>query len=391
MPAGDGSEDRRWWDGSRLTDIRSPHPRDRSGWFADPAGDGWRWWSRDHWTAYRRPIGRRPRLPAWISVPIVLGALLGAAGIVRMIAQRPATLILATVPVVILLAIFLRLNEVHPTSRQARWHAFLWGALVAGVVAGFVNDAVAATWGEQAAAVGSAPIGEEILKGLVVLMAVRRGELGNRIQGAALACWVAAGFTFVEEVYYLSVAFDEGQVASVFVTRSLLTAFVHPLATVWIGVIAGLMVERARPAVYGALMGLVPAIALHAIWNAAIAADGELIFFAFVIIAVGTTFMLVAQRDRYARIHDRVAAAVVRAARTAGAAMHETALLAPFMSVAAVKAYRRGLPRASRPAFDTAYAAIAAALDTAGTRGEVTPAELASILRYARATTIGRI
>jgi protease PrsW len=304
----------------------------------------------------------------------VLGALLGAPGLVGVVTQRPAALLLATAPVLILLAVFLRLNEVHPTSRQARWHAFLWGALVAGVIAGFVNDAVAGTWGERAAAVGSAPVGEELLKGLAVVMAVRRQELSNRIQGAAIACWVAAGFTWAEETLYLFIAFSEGQVAEVFVSRGLLTAFVHPLATVWIGVAAGRMVERSRSATYGAMLGAIPAIALHAVWNATVDSGATIVFPAFIVIAIITTFMLVAQRDRYAREHDRNAAAVLRAARTAGAARHEIELLGPFVSVDAVKAYRRSLPRRARPAFDTAYAAIAAALDSAGARGAVTPA-----------------
>lgn len=389
-PAADGSDHLEWWDGSRWSGIRSPRAADRSGWFADPSDLGWRWWSRDHWTSYLRPIGRRPALPAWLSVPIVLVAVIAGWTTVAEVAAQPGTLALALIPVVVLLFVFLRLNQVHPVSRQARVHAFLWGAVVAGSIAGIINDEVAAAWGEDVAIVLSAPIGEELLKGAGVLVAVRRGEIKNRLQGAAIACWIAAGFTLVEEIVYLSFAFEDGNVAETFVIRGVLTGFVHPLVTVWIGLAVGVAIERVNRPVGGALVGLVPAIALHMAWNASSDEAMAIVYVVFIGILLATIGMLVSQRDRYAQRHDRAAAAILRAASGAGAVPHETELLRPFLTVESARGYRQSLSRQDRPAFDTAYAAIAGAFDVAGSRGSITPAEISSVLGFARATTVGR-
>jgi RsiW-degrading membrane proteinase PrsW (M82 family) len=265
------------------------------------------------------------------------------------------------------------------------------GTVVAGTAAGFINDAVAREWGEVAAVVVSAPVGEEILKGLGVLMAVRRREIANRIHGAVIAFWVAAGFTLTEELVYLSFAVEEGNVAATFVERGILGSFVHPLATVWIGLAVGGAIEGAHRVGPRFLAGLVPSIALHAAWNSAsvLASDeaAGIIYPVFLVILAATIGLLVSQRRRYADEHERTAAAIRRAALGVGVSRHEVDVLGPFLSSGSARAFRQGLPREHRASFDTAHAAIARAFAEARRRGTITPAQIGQMRDFARATT----
>jgi RsiW-degrading membrane proteinase PrsW (M82 family) len=383
-----------WWDGSGWTGVRSPAPGERSGWFANRGGRGWRWWAGDHWTAYQRDALRRPRLPVWISLPVLLGLVAALWDLSSLLGRQLELVALAAIPVLGLLGAFLWLNHVQPLPRTARWHAFAWGAVVAGTAAGYINAAVEVEWGEYAAVVVAAPVGEEILKGLGILMAVRRREIANRLHGAVLACWVAAGFTLAEELVYLSFAVDEGTVLETFFYRGVLTSFVHPLATVWIGLAIGAAVEASRRVTVGFFVGLIPAIALHAVWNAASMLESDetagLIFLTFVGILAATVALLVNQRRTYASDHERTAAAIRRAALGIGLARHEVDLLAPFMSTGSARAYRQVLPRGQRACFDTAHAAISGAFTQARQRGTITPAEIGLMRDYARATTVAR-
>ncbi|MEZ5412655.1 MAG: DUF2510 domain-containing protein [Acidimicrobiales bacterium] len=49
------------------------------GWYPDPwQVAAWRWWDGRTWTAHvaQASSPRRPRLPAWLSVPVVVAAVL---------------------------------------------------------------------------------------------------------------------------------------------------------------------------------------------------------------------------------------------------------------------------------------------------------------------------
>lgn len=390
-PAPGAVDELEWWSGSDWSGVRSSAPGGRAGWFANRNGLGWRWWAGDHWSAYQRDSLRRPILPVWISVPVLAGLIVALRDLSGILGTQLELLVLAAIPVGALLGAFVWLNRVHPLPRAARWHALAWGTVVAGTAAGFINDAVAREWGEVAAVVVSAPVGEEILKGLGVLMAVRRREIANRIHGAVIAFWVAAGFTLTEELVYLSFAVEEGNVAATFVERGILGAFVHPLATVWIGLAVGGAIEGARRVGPRFLAGLVPSIALHAAWNsAAVLASDEavgIVYLVFLVILAATIGLLVSQRRRYADEHERTAAAIRRAALSVGVSRHEVDVLGPFLSSGSARAFRQGLPREHRASFDTAHAAIARAFAEARRRGTITHAQIGQMRDFARATT----
>ncbi len=121
------------------------------------------------------------------------------------------------------------------------------GATVSVIVAGTINSIVAVAVSEAAAAVVSAPVVEELMKGLGIYMALRRREIDGVSDGLVYAGWVGLGFAAVENVQYFLVASDDGTLAATFVVRGLLTPFAHPLFTAWIGLAIGLAVGRSRP------------------------------------------------------------------------------------------------------------------------------------------------
>lgn len=254
------------------------------GWYPDPWGvAAFRWWNGHAWAANVAPSRgdgggeqRRPRLPAWLSVPVLVAGGLAVPFVVLSVVLEPIVLALVLVPLVFIVPVLAWIDRLEPEPRASRLHAFLWGATVAILGAGVVNSIVLVSYGETATAVISAPLVEETLKGLGILWAVRRTEVDGVVDGIVYAGWVAAGFAMVENIEYFLVASDDGVLAETFVLRALLTPFAHPLFTMWIGLAIGLAVARGSKLPWTALWGWVIAVGLHAGWNGAIVASVDL-------------------------------------------------------------------------------------------------------------------
>ena len=249
-----------------------------AGWHPDPLHPGgWRWWDGRAWTAHAsRPADaaaarRKPRLPRWLSVPVVICAPLVAllVGVLAFVA--PISVVAGVVPLVIVLPALAWLDRVEPEPTSSRIHAVLWGASVAIVVALIVNVSVAGAAGTTIAAVVSAPLIEEAMKGLGIVWAVRRGEVDGVTDGVVFAGWAAIGFAAVEDVTYFADTESPAQLLLVFVLRAVLTPFAHPLFTMWIGLAIGRAVRDGRPLWPHALWGYAAAVAAHALWNGSLA------------------------------------------------------------------------------------------------------------------------
>lgn len=192
--------------------------------------------------------------------------------------------------------------------------AFIWGALAATGVAGFVNSAVhvyvAEASGPQAGQFVStvivAPVTEEIMKGMIVFgfFYFLRREFDGVVDGIIYATFCALGFAAVENVSYYARAALEGRdvFASTFVLRGIVAPWGHPLYTSMTGIGIGLARESSSKAVrvFAPFGGLVLAIALHAVWNFVpnLGADVFLVsllfWFAFVgVFAVMVVFLVI--------------------------------------------------------------------------------------------------
>lgn len=199
-------------------------------------------------------------------------------------------LLVAVIPLGIVLPTFLWLDRFEAEPGRYLVFAFLWGALVAAVLAFVFNTSVleilrAATDRDSAVATTAvvvAPLVEEGAKGLLVLAVwrLRRREFDGVTDGMVYAGICAAGFAFTENVQYLGQAYASGGgqlLAATFVLRCLLSPFAHPIFTVLTGIGIGIaatsrsgLVRVVAPAV-----GYLLAVAAHAIWNLAAVAGGQ--------------------------------------------------------------------------------------------------------------------
>lgn len=186
----------------------------------------------------------------------------------------------ASIAIGIVVPVFLWVDRLESEPGRLLWFAFLWGALVSTAGALVLNQfGVQFFVGLQvnpsfAGPVLVAPIVEETLKGLgvLVLFVFARREFNGVTDGIAYAGLIAAGFAFVENLFYLGNAYTlagSGFLWDVFIVRCLLSPFAHPLFTVIVGVAFGLVAHRRRSPLVWILppLALVVAIGLHALWN----------------------------------------------------------------------------------------------------------------------------
>jgi RsiW-degrading membrane proteinase PrsW (M82 family) len=171
--------------------------------------------------------------------------------------------------------VLLRLDRFEPEPTRLLVRTFLWGAGAATFIALVINTAVGLALGEDVAAVGSAPIVEELAKALALLFVIRRrpGFLDGVHDGIVYAAWVALGFATVENILYYASAWNEGGVetlSATFVLRGLMTPLCHPIFTAMTGIAIGIAIKRRggrTGKVVIVLIGLLLAVVLHALWN----------------------------------------------------------------------------------------------------------------------------
>ena len=223
------------------------------------------------------------------AIGIALGALLLLGVLAYMVLGfGPAGLLIAGIAALIPLAIVLLtirwIDRWEPEPRSALWFAFLWGAGVSVAVALLVDLTLqisayatgTAGVGEFGGAVIQAPLVEEGAKGFGVLLIlwVARRYFDGPLDGLVYAATVAGGFAFTENILYFGQSLIEGgtgQLAATFVVRGLFSPFAHVMFTSCTGFALGLASRLTGPAgAFGFyLLGLIPAVLLHALWNGA--------------------------------------------------------------------------------------------------------------------------
>ncbi|MEL7155830.1 MAG: PrsW family glutamic-type intramembrane protease [Actinomycetota bacterium] len=333
------------------------------GWYPDPWSVApWRWWDGNAWTVHIHDgDDHKPRLPSWLSVPVLVGVVLTTPLILFLAFTQLTPVLLGLVPLVFVLPAMAWLDRVEPEPRSSRLHALLWGGTIAGLVSGVVNTVVAIGLGEAVATVVSAPLIEEAMKGLGVYWAVRRREIDGVMDGIVYAGWVAVGFAVIEDVIYFAGAAASDMLIPVFILRAIFTPFAHPLFTAWIGLAIGLGVARNQSLLLSALWGYGLAVASHAAWNGSLVyaeqsgnggavAIAALCFF-LLFVAAATTVILLRRREQ-----QRFQRAVPMLAQRHGMSPAEVAIFGHWQRMLAA---RRPLPRAARKRFDAVHASLA--------------------------------
>ncbi|QFG67899.1 PrsW family intramembrane metalloprotease [Ornithinimicrobium pratense] len=256
----------------------------------------------------RRPMLRG--IVGWSVVAVVFGLAALAMTFVVTTAVGPRAALLALVSSAIALGIviplFLWVDRLEAEPPRLLWFAFLWGALIStlgALVLGELGLAFFAGLDADPMVLGAvviAPVTEEVLKGLGVLLIflLARREFNGVIDGIVYAGIVAAGFAFVENILYLGTMYVDGGVpglVAIFVMRCLVSPFAHPMFTICIGLALGLIAHRRRwSSAWIVLLGLAGAIFLHGLWNysAVVRAEAYLLIFVLVQIPLFVGFLL---------------------------------------------------------------------------------------------------
>ncbi|WP_159440547.1 PrsW family intramembrane metalloprotease [Tersicoccus phoenicis] len=240
---------------------------------------------------------------ASIGVGVLLVSRLGAGALV-------ICWLLALVPLSIVLLAVRWLDRWEPEPPVTKVFAFLWGAAGSIVVTMAIGEPVrrylrAATdpgTSEVLGTVLQAPVVEEFAKGLGVLLLVllRRRHVDGPVDGIVYAMLVAAGFAFTENILYFGSTLGragviDASLAAVFIGRGLLSPFAHAMFTGSLGFALGWASRRQHtvPLLLAFVLGLVPAVALHALWNGGATLAGSFIGF-YVLVEVPLFVLAVA-------------------------------------------------------------------------------------------------
>lgn len=347
------------------------------------------------WTAHVGGEAQsKPKVPAWTSWPVIVCGIPMVIISVILAFSQPLAVALGFVPLFIVGPVMVWLDRVEPEPIESKIHALLWGAAVATLVSLIVNTVVGVATSEAVAAVGSAPIIEEIMKALGIVWMVRRKELDGVMDGFVYAGWVALGFAIVEDFLYFATAAEADQLAGVFVVRALLTPFAHPLFTAWTGLAVGRAVSKNKPIFPSILWGLALAIGTHMAWNGALVIGGEmgnvgligLVALLFVVLFVVVAIVLIRFRSRE---QQRFTALVPFLAQRYGLTAGEVQVFSEWRTMLRT---RKALPKAQRKHFDGVHAALARLAVLYGREGELDHATeelLRSQLHEARSAPAG--
>ncbi|MFE9931850.1 PrsW family intramembrane metalloprotease [Streptomyces sp. NPDC005533] len=237
----------------------------------------------------------RPSGTVRTCVLLVLLAVTGVS-ILELVREQTGTpgflvgLALAVLPVAPLMAAFRWLGRAAPAPWPQLLFCFGWGACAAALIAilanNFATEWIAAATADPSDAdhlgsVAVAPVVEESAKAaaLLLVFVFRRRHFTGPADGFVVAGFTATGFAFTENILYLGNAYGEdlaegsgvleSVTAATFFVRIVLSPFAHPLFTVLTGLgfgAAALSARRSRR-ICLPLLGLAPAMGMHALWN----------------------------------------------------------------------------------------------------------------------------
>lgn len=265
--------------------------------------------------ATRRPMIRQIVLSSAVVVAFGIAAVVlgGFAGESLGLATAGMALATAAISLGIVIPTFLWVDRLEPEPTRLLWFAFLWGALISTLGALLLNQlgvqAISELSSSDPLKVGAviiAPVTEEFLKGLGVALIFWRArrEFNGITDGIVYAGIIAAGFAFVENMFYIGNAYAElgtPGLVGVFVVRGLVSPFAHPMFTVCTGLAFGLIAHRRRfSSIWIVLVGYACAVFLHGLWNysAVEAAQAYLVIFLLVQVPLFIGFILLLRWSR---------------------------------------------------------------------------------------------
>lgn len=263
------------------------------------------------------PPAPQPRISAIKIVIAIIAALIAALlGLLVLLVIGSETglielmigMVCATIPVPIYVVLLLWIDRYEAEPLWMLATTFLWGALVAILLALIFNTGVEivtmiATHSKEVAshvgAVISAPIVEESSKALILLIFFfwKKDEFDGIIDGIVYAGMAGLGFAMTENILYYGRAIQEGpqMLTAVFILRGMAAPFSHPLFTSMTGIGFGWSRQSRNSFVKVAMpiLGWVLAILMHATWNGSAALGNGVGFFVIYFMVMGPAFVVI--------------------------------------------------------------------------------------------------
>lgn len=217
------------------------------------------------------------KVGAPLGVIIGLGVLIGCILLISTLA-RPVGMaigfVLASVATVLVVLAYLWFDRWEPEPPRLLIFAFVWGASISVVISLVLEEVSTPLLGKQgfaAMAVG-APVIEEAAKGLFLLFMMtgrRRNELNSLTDCLVYAGLVAAGFAWLENIFYIGMGDSIAKTLFTAGFRLGLGPFAHPLFTTMtgIGVYLALQQRNVVGKVLLILLGYAGAVVMHMLWN----------------------------------------------------------------------------------------------------------------------------
>ncbi len=224
------------------------------------------------------------KVGAPLAVIIALGTLV-ALILVLITATNPVGavigFVLTTLAMTVVVGAYLWLDRWEPEPPRLLILAFLWGASIAVVLSVVLEVVFEAAINPEATtesatsfftiAIG-APLIEEAAKGLFLLLMMtgrRRHELNSLTDCLVFAGLTAAGFAWIEDIFYIASGETLGASLATAVLRLIMAPFAHPLFTTMTGIGVYFALQHRHALVkFGCILaGYLGAVVLHGLWN----------------------------------------------------------------------------------------------------------------------------
>jgi RsiW-degrading membrane proteinase PrsW (M82 family) len=263
------------------------------------------------------PLPRRIRkVGAPLGVLIALGTVAGLIVILATAVNPAGTAIaftLASLALIVVLLAYLWLDRWEPEPPRLLLLSFLWGASVAVVLSVALEVALEPLFGTNGTVALGAPLIEEAAKGLFLLLMMtgrRRNELNTLTDCLVYAGITAAGFAWLENVFYIS---DGGSLAESLGTAALrlvMGPFAHPLFTTMTGIgVYFALQQRSAVAKAGYIvLGYAGAVLMHALWNGSSLVGVEAYFLVYLLWMVPVFALAIALAVHSRRREQRIVA-----------------------------------------------------------------------------------
>ena len=201
--------------------------------------------------------------------------------------------LIAFLPAIFYLAIFLWLDRYDPEPPRTLAIAFAWGATISVFFSGIINDLSGSAMGDRLTGIVFAPIIEEMCKGIGVFLIALffRNDFDSIVDGIVYAGVVALGFAAMENVEYYGRSLAQegiGGLVGTFFIRGVLAPFSHVLFTSMTGIGCGIARETHNSAlrVVAPIIGFLGAMSLHALWNLLASFDGGTFYAGYILLEI---------------------------------------------------------------------------------------------------------